>query len=64
MRVPMDHPLSEDFEAVGSPLKMTDTPPRYDRPPPLLGAPPVEVLEDLLGYDSERIDGLRRQGVI
>jgi formyl-CoA transferase len=64
MRVPMDHPLSEDFEAVGSPLKLTDTPPRYDRPPPLLGEHTVEVLEDLLGYDSERIDGLRRQGVI
>ena len=64
MRVPIGHPLSEGFEVVGSPLKLTDTPPRYDRPPPLLGEHTVEVLESLLGYDSERIDGLRRQGVI
>ncbi len=64
MRVPMAHPLSECFEAVGSPLKLTDTPPVYDRPPPLLGEHTVEVLEGLLGYDNERIEGLRRDGVI
>ena len=48
---------------VGSPINMSDTPPKFFRPAPLLGEQTEEVLAQL-GYDSKEVKGLRASGVI
>ncbi len=48
---------------VGSPINMSDTPPKFFRPAPLLGEQTEEVLAQL-GYDSNEVKGLRASGVI
>jgi crotonobetainyl-CoA:carnitine CoA-transferase CaiB-like acyl-CoA transferase len=58
------HPLRDDVRLVASPIKLSGTPVRTDRPPPLLGQHTHEVLAELLGWDAERIETLRKQGAI
>ena len=58
------HPLHDDVRLVASPIKMSATPVRTERPPPLLGQHTSEVLMDLPGYDAARIDALKKQGAI
>jgi crotonobetainyl-CoA:carnitine CoA-transferase CaiB-like acyl-CoA transferase len=58
------HPLNPALELVASPIKLSATPVRHDRPPPLLGQHTDEVLRELLGWDAARIDDLRSKGVI
>jgi crotonobetainyl-CoA:carnitine CoA-transferase CaiB-like acyl-CoA transferase len=48
---------------VGSPINLSDTPPQFFRPAPLLGEHTEEVLKQL-GYADETIDKLRAMGVI
>ena len=64
MRLAMWHPLSDRLEIVGSPLKLSDTPPAYNRPPPLLGEHTEQVLRDLLHYSDDRIHVLRHEHAI
>lgn len=59
-----DHPLAGPVRLVGSPLKLSATPPRTDLPPPLLGQHTAQVLGELLGWDEARIAALRAQEVI
>jgi len=49
---------------VASPLKLSQTPVRTDRPPPLLGQHTDEVLTELLGADTKRLAALRAARVI
>ena len=58
------HPLRDDVKLVASPIKMSATPVRADRPPPLLGQHTDDVLKEVLGWDDERIAALKRQGAI
>ena len=48
MRVKMDHPHSE-IEVIGNPVKFSETPVSYRRPPPICGADTDEVLKEWLG---------------
>jgi crotonobetainyl-CoA:carnitine CoA-transferase CaiB-like acyl-CoA transferase len=48
---------------VGSPIHLSDTPPRFFRPAPLLGEHTDEILGGL-GYSADAIDELRSSGVI
>ncbi|HEX2928871.1 MAG TPA: CaiB/BaiF CoA-transferase family protein [Candidatus Binatia bacterium] len=48
---------------VGSPINMSDTPPKFFRPAPLLGENTEEVLLKL-GYSKDAIKDLRKNGVI
>ena len=57
------HPKMGVSKLVGSPINMSDTPPKFFRPAPLLGEQTEEVLAKL-GYDSDEVKELRASGVI
>ena len=57
------HPKMGVSQLVGSPINMSDTPPKFFRPAPLLGEQTEEVLAKL-GYDSDEVKELRASGVI
>jgi crotonobetainyl-CoA:carnitine CoA-transferase CaiB-like acyl-CoA transferase len=59
-----EHPLAEGLRLVASPLKLSATPVRTERPPPLLGQHTEEVLRELLGWDEQRIAVMRGKEVI
>ncbi len=63
MTVKFKHPHTDALELVASPIKMSATPVQALRPPPLLGQHTDEVL-GTLGYSSEDLQSLHRQGVI
>jgi crotonobetainyl-CoA:carnitine CoA-transferase CaiB-like acyl-CoA transferase len=58
------HPLSGSVNLVASPLKLGGTPVRTELPPPLLGQHTEQVLQEVLGWDEQRIAALRAQEVI
>jgi crotonobetainyl-CoA:carnitine CoA-transferase CaiB-like acyl-CoA transferase len=57
------HPLREGLRLVASPMKLSGTPVRKDHPPPLLGQHTAEVLREVLGWNDERVDAAKAQGV-
>lgn len=66
MKVAMPHPLSGSgtVDLIGNPLKLSETPARYDRPPPSLGEHTDAILEELLGLDEAERENLREAGLI
>lgn len=54
MKIAMDHPLaaSGSVDLIGNPLKLSETPVNYNRPPPTLGQHTKEVLTELLGKEA------------
>jgi glutaryl-CoA transferase len=64
MRVDVAHPSGGSVPMVASPLRLSATPPAYDRAPPLLGQHTEEILRQRLGMSDERITELRRNGVV
>ncbi len=48
----------------GSPLRLSRTPSRVDRPAPHLGEHTADVLEAWLGYNGEAISALKKQGIV
>lgn len=58
-----EHPVEGTIPQLGFPVKLSATPAAHRLPPPTLGQHTAEVLRDL-GYDSEAIAGMVRQGVI
>ena len=63
MTVDVAHPLAGSIRLVASPMKLSATPVRHDRAPPLLGADTEPVLAEF-GLDAEAIAGLRQAGAI
>jgi crotonobetainyl-CoA:carnitine CoA-transferase CaiB-like acyl-CoA transferase len=63
MTVDVAHPLAGSVRLVSSPMKLSATPVRHDRAPPLLGADTEAVLAEF-GLDAEAIMELRRAGAI
>lgn len=58
------HPGVGTIRLPGSPLRLSGTPSRVDRPAPGLGEHTADVLKAWLGYDEETIDALKQQGVV
>ena len=54
----MDDPEAGIFRFVANPIRMSETPVRYDRPPPHLGQHSAEVLQQWLDLDQEGLDRL------
>jgi len=59
----IDHPTMGSTRLIGSAVNLSDTPPQFIRPAPLLGEHTDEILSRF-GYDREAIAGLRNRGVI
>jgi crotonobetainyl-CoA:carnitine CoA-transferase CaiB-like acyl-CoA transferase len=66
MRIELPHPLAADGKVplLGNPIKLSETPVRYDKPPPYLGQHTDEVLESLLALDAAERARLREAGII
>lgn len=64
LRVDMQQPDGGIVSTIASPLRLKSTPAAYSLAPPQLGDSTDALLGDLLGYDSARIDALRRKGVL
>jgi crotonobetainyl-CoA:carnitine CoA-transferase CaiB-like acyl-CoA transferase len=61
--VEVDHPTLGRLRTLGSPLKMSDTPPDVRRRAPLLGEHTDAVLRDA-GFSNEEIASLREAGAV
>jgi len=64
MRIDIPHALAGAIALIASPIKMSSTPPTYERAPPRLGEHTDEVLQSLADAGSETLADLRRRGVI
>lgn len=63
MAVEVDHPTLGRLKALGSPMKMSETPPDVRRPAPRLGEHTDEVLRQA-GFDVDEIGRLRKSGAV
>jgi crotonobetainyl-CoA:carnitine CoA-transferase CaiB-like acyl-CoA transferase len=63
MVVEIDHPGHGPVRMTGFPVKLAGTPARLRLPAPQLGEHTDEILRDL-GYNAERIAGLKDRGII
>ncbi|MTI69057.1 MAG: CoA transferase [Firmicutes bacterium] len=63
MIVEVEHPKAGKLKVPGIPIKMSDTPGEIRTPSPLLGEHTYEILEEMLGYNKEKIDKLRDENI-
>ena len=61
--VELEHPALGMIKSIATPIHMSETPLNYRLPPPRLGEHTDAVLSEL-GYDHNRIQILRQQGII
>ena len=64
MLVEMDHPTIGALPLVGSPLKMSGTPVGYHLPPPLMGEHTKVILQEVLGFSDEQVNGMVERGCV
>ena len=57
-----DHPVAGEVKVVAPAVKMSETPPTIDRPPPLVGQHTREILRDI-GMTVDEIDAIIAAGV-
>jgi len=64
MQIAMQHPKYGDMPLVGNPIRLSETPVQYKRPPPALGEHTAEVLDRLLDIGAEDQAQLRQKNII
>ncbi|GAC1348420.1 MAG: CaiB/BaiF CoA-transferase family protein [Acetobacteraceae bacterium] len=64
MQRAMPHGAGAEVQLVANPVRMSDTPPSYRLPPPLLGADTRAVLAERLAMSPAEIDRLAAAGVL
>jgi crotonobetainyl-CoA:carnitine CoA-transferase CaiB-like acyl-CoA transferase len=64
MRVKTEHKFEPELSLIRNALTFSETPIETYRAPPLLGEHTHEVLGGKLGYDAEKIETLKQQGII
>jgi crotonobetainyl-CoA:carnitine CoA-transferase CaiB-like acyl-CoA transferase len=64
MIMEIEHPGAGPIHLTGFPYKFSHTPAELRLPPPLLGEHTAEILEEILGYSREQVDGFKERGVI
>ena len=62
--VPDDDAQGGAVDLIGNPIKMSETPISYRRPPPSLGQHTDEVLKEVLGMSDAELQRLRKEGLI
>jgi crotonobetainyl-CoA:carnitine CoA-transferase CaiB-like acyl-CoA transferase len=60
----MAHGSGTTVKVIANPVRLSETPPEYRMPPPLLGEHTDEVLRDRLGFAEGDLATLREKGVI
>jgi crotonobetainyl-CoA:carnitine CoA-transferase CaiB-like acyl-CoA transferase len=60
--VEMGHPSTGVIRSAASPLRLSEAPPSYRRPPPEIGEHTAEVLHEWLGLDEPAINVLAQKG--
>jgi crotonobetainyl-CoA:carnitine CoA-transferase CaiB-like acyl-CoA transferase len=63
MMVEREHPTLGEVKQLGSPFKLSDTPPRHRRFSPAHGEHTNEILEEL-GYEKKEIERLIEDGIV
>jgi crotonobetainyl-CoA:carnitine CoA-transferase CaiB-like acyl-CoA transferase len=63
MVVEMEHPLIDNLQLTGSPLKLSITPVTMRKHPPILGEH-TELLLERIGYNMEEIARLKENNII
>ena len=63
MILEIDHPVSGKIKVPGIPIKLSDTPGDIRMTSPLLGQHTEEILKELLNYDDEKIEELKRADI-
>jgi formyl-CoA transferase len=61
--VEVDHPTRGKYLSVGNPIKLSDSPTEVVRSP-LLGEHTDEILTQVLGFDSQRVQEIKASGAI
>lgn len=64
IRKDLPHPTMGTVPSMATPLRLSDSPVKYDKAPPLLGADTEDVLENILGLDEASRKELRTRGII
>jgi crotonobetainyl-CoA:carnitine CoA-transferase CaiB-like acyl-CoA transferase len=66
MKISMPHPATAgaSVEMIGNPIKLSQTPVSYRRPPPTLGEHTQQVLRDTFALADDEIAALRASGII
>jgi len=64
LQVDLPHPAGASARLIGSPIRMSQTPPACRSAPPLLGQHTDEVLTSLLGYSATQLVQLRERDVL
>jgi crotonobetainyl-CoA:carnitine CoA-transferase CaiB-like acyl-CoA transferase len=64
MRVEIPHPRAGKLPILANPIRFSETPVSYDRPPPQLGEHTREVLANVLGLGAQEIAELAAEGII
>jgi crotonobetainyl-CoA:carnitine CoA-transferase CaiB-like acyl-CoA transferase len=62
--VEMRHGSGETMQVIANPVRLSETPPTYRLPPPLLGEHTDAVLRERLKLDDAAVAALREKGVI
>lgn len=60
----VQHPAAGELRLVANPVKLSDSAPRADRPPPILGEHTDAILTKELGFSEEQVRDLRRRNVV
>ncbi len=64
MVLEMAHATGQMMKLIANPVKLSETPPDYRLPPPVLGQHTDAVLGEKLGLGAEELKALREKGVI
>jgi crotonobetainyl-CoA:carnitine CoA-transferase CaiB-like acyl-CoA transferase len=64
MVLEMDHATGGKMKMIANPVKLSETPPDYRLPPPVLGQHTEQVLSGKLGLDAAALAALREKGII
>jgi crotonobetainyl-CoA:carnitine CoA-transferase CaiB-like acyl-CoA transferase len=60
----IEHAQLGTIPLMASPLRLSDTPPAYRLPPPMLGEHTAQVLKEMLGMADGQVEEFRQRGIV